>query len=96
LYQQYSPDGKLLAYISYSRKINKGIELYVADRHGNAPKKITDSGAMKFSWSPNSQEIVYLDYKAGFIDEGKGALWVVNLQTMAKRQLTFNKFTLIQ
>jgi len=89
-YFKYSPSGKKIAFISQYDN-GEGVQLCTINDDGNNFKKITGTGALNFSWSPEGK-LVYLNYDYNRIDEGKGALWVMDADGTNQRQLTFNYF----
>ena len=44
----------------------------------------------KFDWSPDGKEIVYVRFRFTDYTYDNGTLWIMNIETGDKRQLTFN------
>ena len=62
----------------------------------NAKEQLLVSEAGNFSWSPDGKYMVYLYRTNNYrIDEEKGALWIIDVETKEKRQLTYNQFNLL-
>jgi len=61
------------------------------DATGANAHPLTSEGTLEFfSWSPNSQEIVYVRFNLGDTSLMNGTIWIVNAVSGAKRQVTFN------
>jgi len=59
---------------------------------GSGLRQLTTEGANHgFSWNPDSKEIVYVSYRSTDYSVGNGTLWIINIESGAKRQLTFNR-----
>ncbi|HKJ40729.1 MAG TPA: hypothetical protein VKA27_01500, partial [Sunxiuqinia sp.] len=91
---KYSHDGTKIGFTS-ALISGGGMQLYIADSDGSDLKKITTSGALNYSWSPEGK-IVYLNFDYSRIDETKGTLWIMNVDGSNKHQLTYNHFQIIQ
>ncbi len=78
----FSPDGKSIAYTSFSKTGNA--EIYVTGSHGGGSKKITSSGTVNVSptWSPNGLLTV------AQAQEGDTNLVLLNLAGNLVRKLT--------
>lgn len=68
--------------------------VWLMDTTGINQREITVEGVdagfgLPFSWSPSSTEIVYTHYDGEWTYDN-GVLWIVNLNTREKKQLTFN------
>lgn len=87
-YPKLSNVSEKIAYISQSGSTGK-VALWITD---NGEEELLASEAMKFSWSPNGKFIVYLRYDNYRIDETKGCLWILDIETLNTTQLTFNDF----
>ena len=81
----FSPDGELVAF----RSTRAGGGLFVMGRTGEFARPISDVGYNP-AWSPDGQDIVYSTDSAftPWSVSGGGELWIVNLKTGGKRQLT--------
>ena len=93
-YPKYSPDGTKIAFIS-ALNTGEGTHLYTINPDGSGLNRLTTSGTLNFSWSPNGK-IVYLNFDYSRIDETQGTLWVMDADGSNKQQLTYNSFQLIQ
>lgn len=88
-YPQYTPDGKEIAFISNSN-------LWLMDSTGGNLRQLTtlgvdtDSGP-PFSWSPDGTNIVYTVYRPNDWTYDNGTLWILNINSCEKKQLTFNQ-----
>lgn len=85
---RYSPDGTKIAFWSDGN-------LWVMDATGSNLRQLTTRGVdatfgLPFSWSPDGKSIVYTDYRSDDWTYANGVLWIVNIETGMKRQLTFN------
>ncbi len=82
----YSPDGELIAFRSERKE--KGI--YLMTEGGENLRQITDFGFHP-SWSPDSKEIVVSKFgrdQPNVRSVGDNGLWIVNVESGAKRELT--------
>ncbi|HVP36429.1 MAG TPA: hypothetical protein VMT04_05485 [Terriglobales bacterium] len=85
-----SPDGRKIAFLlqTYGKGL---IQLYLMNVDGSRFSQLTTEGVYEgFSWSPDSKEIVYLSYRSTDFSYKNGTLWIINIETGEKRQLTFN------
>ncbi len=85
---RYSPDGTKIAFWSDGN-------LWVMDATGSNLRQLTTQGidatfGLPFSWSPDGKGIVYTVYRSNDWTYANGVLWIVNIETGMKRQLTFN------
>lgn len=69
--------------------------IWSMDSVGTNLQQLTSSGidvdfGTPFSWSPNSVNIVYTDYRLDDWGYDNGTLWILNISTGEKKQLTFN------
>jgi TolB protein len=88
---KYSPDGTKIAFLSQRRAGEDLVHLWVMNADGSGLRQLTNEGVGEaFSWSPDSKEIVYLSYRFTDFSYKNGTLWIINIETGAKRQLTFN------
>ncbi|MHC1705748.1 MAG: hypothetical protein AB9846_17740 [Tenuifilaceae bacterium] len=90
---KYSPNEATIAF--NSSVSSGGVQLYTINSDGSGIKKLPTDGCESFSWSPKG-EIVYLNYDYYRIDENRGTLWIMDKNGNGKRQLTFNKFKVVQ
>jgi Tol biopolymer transport system component len=85
---KYSPNGNKIAFWSNNN-------LWLMDTTGTNQQQLTTQGVdvsfgLPFSWSPDGTSIVYTVYRADNWGYANGVLWVVDITTAIKRQLTFN------
>lgn len=67
-------------------------ELWVINSDGTNAVQLTSEGVNQdlFSWKPEGNWIVYTHYTSNRDNYSNGTLWIVNVTTGEKRQLTFN------
>lgn len=70
------------------------MKIYLLNIANGEVEKLTEENIDGLSWSPDG-DIVYLNFDYT-IDEEKGTLWIIDPQTKAKRQLTFNNYEILQ
>jgi len=94
-YFKYNPVYNTIAYCS-TGDIPEENGIWILEDTVNTQEQLLVSEAASFSWSPDGKYLVYL-YRANNyrIDEEKGALWIIDVETKEKRQLTHNQFNLI-
>lgn len=85
---KYSSDGTKIAFGSNGN-------IWIMDSVGNNKQQLTTSGVdvsfgLPFSWSPDGSKIVYTDYRSDDWGYNNGTLWILNINSWEKRQLTFN------
>jgi len=85
-----SPDGSKIAFILQAS--GRGpLQLYLMNADGSGLRQLTTEGVGEdFSWCPNSKEIVYLSARFADFSYQNGTLWIIDIETGEKRQLTFN------
>jgi TolB protein len=90
-YPRYSPVGTEISF--GSRPGDEKFNIYVMKSDNTTIRQLTTEGTGDgwHSWSPNGEEIVYLDHRFDDWTYDNGTLWIVNVETGLKRQLTFNK-----
>ncbi len=89
---RFNPSSTLITFIGhYTNTPTQFQKLFSITPEGNNLKAISNKNIMNFSWSPEGK-IVYLNYDYNRIDEGKGALWIMDADGTNQRQLTFNYF----
>lgn len=91
-YSSWSSDGTLIAYVQRPiGRSNVYYNLWIAGAVGEVKRQLTTDGAgLGLSWAPDGSEIVYIRFSPTEHTEQNGTLWVVNTQTLARRQLTTN------
>ncbi len=85
---KYSPDETKIAFLS-----SQGIEtqnIWWMDKGGSNIKQLTFAGSTAFDWSPDGQKIVYVDHRVNDWSYKNGTLWLLNVHSGEKTQLTFN------
>ena len=86
---RYSPDASKIAYYSSNN-------LWLMDSIGVNQLQLTTQGVdvsfgSPFSWSPDGNKIVYTSYRSQDWGYGNGVLWILNIRTGEKNQLTINQ-----
>ncbi len=91
-FPKYSFDGTKIAFSSQG--IGGPPQLLVMNFDGSDIKQMTNEGiyadAVPFSWSPTGNFIVYSQYRSDKWPAQNGTLWILNVNTGNKKQLTFN------
>lgn len=95
-YPKYSTTCENIAFISQSSSTGKVGLWMIKANVSNNKEHLLASEAQNFSWSPDGKNIVYLHHNDYRIDKTKGTLWIVNIETNNKRQLTFNNPYIVQ
>ncbi len=85
---KFSPNGSKIAFWP-------NFNLWVMDTTGTHLRQLTTAGVdatfgLPFSWSPDGNHIVYTDYRSDDWGYDNGTLWILDVNTGEKRQLTFN------
>jgi len=86
---KYSPDGRGIAISSQPRGGSHAI--WIMDSDGGNLRQLTEGPDLRFDWSPDGSQIVFLRWSHGEPIEGNGQLWVINTDGSNLRQLTYNK-----
>jgi|GEM_PF-302282 len=89
-YPKFSPDGTKIAFVS--QEGGKGlVQLWLMNADGSGLRQLTTEGVGDgFDWCPDGRQIVYVSYRFTDYTFANGTLWILNLETGEKRQLTFN------
>jgi len=84
-----SPDGTMMA---FSLQPTNGVpNLWIMNSNGSILRQLTSEGVgLGISWRPDSKEIVYVSYRTTDYSYANGTLWIINVETRVKKQLTFN------
>jgi len=86
-FPKYSPDGNQIAYWSTDR-YQGGVWVMGAD--GSNPKRLTDKGTDKPSWSPDGAKIAFVGWTdIEFNPRNNGTIWIMNSDGSNKHQLTY-------
>jgi len=96
IYLKYSPDGKMIAFVS-ALNTDKGKQLFKINSNGSRLTGLTTNGCIQFSWSPQGK-IVYVNYNYNYngIDKTKGTLWIMDADGNNKIPLTYNIFETVK
>ena len=95
MYPKYSPNNTLIAYYSFGNDPEENGIWLTGGIEGDTEQMLI-SEATSFSWSPDGKNIVYLHRANNYrIDEETGVLWIINVETKEKRQLTYNHYNLL-
>jgi Tol biopolymer transport system component len=91
---QYSPDGTRIGFWSTGGNETQG-DLWVMNSDGTTPEELTTEGVdvdfgIPFSWSPDGFSIAYTSYRASDYSFANGTIWIIDIRTRVKRQLTYN------
>jgi len=92
-YPSYSSTGDLVGFVSGLSDANQNI--WLMDTMGHNLRQLTTEGVDRdqgkpFSWSPNSSQIIYASYRSSDWSMQNGVLWMLDITTHQKKQLTFN------
>lgn len=79
---EISPDGKLIAFMRWTAASNQ-YQLWVMDRDGANPRRVTDGTGWDPTWSPDGTQILFASDRAG-----SNQLYVVNLDGSGLRRIT--------
>ncbi len=84
----WSPDGQFIAYTYKPRLDQPGNSiLYIIPALGGTERKIYEAERLAYvAWSPNGKSLVFAIYPG---DAAAGALYILDLETRATRQITF-------
>jgi TolB protein len=90
---KYSTDGRRIAFWSQSSGEGK---IWIMNSDGNNPRQLTTEGVdvtygLPFSWNPDGIAIAYTYYRGDERTNKNGTIWIIQVDTGEKRQLTFNQ-----
>jgi len=89
---RYSPDSSRIAFSSQSVG-NYNPDIWNMNADNSNIRQLTTEGTDEyFDWSPDGKYIVYTSYRAGDWTYANGTLWIVDVETGERRQLTFNGY----
>jgi Tol biopolymer transport system component len=91
---KYSPDGTKIVFWSKPSTSGTG-NLWIMNNDGSNLRQLTTEGVdvsfgLPFSWSSDGSAIVYTYYRPDERSYRNGTLWIVDIDSGEKRQLTFN------
>jgi dipeptidyl aminopeptidase/acylaminoacyl peptidase len=90
IYPRAAPDGNHVAFLSHP-SLGGLSQIWVMNRDGSQPFQVTTEGSGEgFSWSPDGSEIAYLRFNPTDSSYTNGTIWIVNVSTLQRRQVTFN------
>lgn len=92
---QSSPDGAYLSFISIMEN-GDGMQLFRMSTNGSNLTKLTSDGCASYSWSPDGEKIVYVNFNDRYIDRTAGSLWIMDKNGNNKEPLTYNDFKIIE
>jgi TolB protein len=93
LYPRFSPDGTKIAFAS--QPLNSQVNLWLMDSTGGNLQQLTtegmsDNSGLPFSWNPTENIIIFTQYCFDEWPPQNGTLWILDVNTGQKHQLTFN------
>lgn len=88
---RWSPDGTRIAFLSKAGHSGARGRLWVMDSDGSRPRPLTSDGVQPgFNWSPDGTMIAYVRFADEDTSYANGTIWIVNLATGERRQVTTN------
>lgn len=82
----FSPDGQVLVYCAGS--------IWMANADGSEPRRVVDSAAAVFDWSPDGRYLLYGEYRHGGSKSGTPPplphLWLMNREGQSERSLNLS------
>lgn len=82
-----------IAFIASNITPSDRTQLYILDSNDGSITKVTENGAINFSWGPDNK-IVYVSFNSERVDETTGTLWTMNVDGTDKKPLTYNSMKL--
>ncbi len=91
-FPKFSHTGNKIAFCMNYNNVSGGYRIWTVDTLSLVIQQINDENVddYGYSWSPDDQNIVYAYYGLKDWTLRNSTLWVVNVQSGVKRQLTFN------
>jgi Tol biopolymer transport system component len=90
-YAEWSPTGQSIAFLLRQAASNLYYNLCTADSIGQSVRQLTTDGAGSgLSWSPDGTELVYVRFAPTQHFNQNGTLWIIDVGTGTRRQLSFN------
>jgi len=67
-------------------------KLWVMNRDGSQVRQLTTEGVLSnVDWSPDGSQIAYVSFTGNDTSYVDGNVWILNVTTLEKRQLTVNQ-----
>ena len=88
---KWSPDGTRIAFLSRGGDLKTRDKLWIMNRDGSGIRQLTAESVLDaFNWSPDGTQIAYTRFSDNDTSYVNGTLWLVNPNTLDRRQVTFN------
>lgn len=85
-YPAVAPNGASVAFAS--QRGTSPLDIWIVDADGTGLRRLTSEGTTtRFCWGPDSEHILYVNYKASDFTEDNGSLWMINVHSGEKRRL---------
>ncbi len=85
-YSVVAPNGALIAFVS--EQGNSPEDIWIVEADGSGLRRLTSEGTLtRFCWSPDSEHILYVNYRATDFSEDNGSLWKINVHSGEKRRI---------
>lgn len=85
-YPAIAPNGALIAFAS--QRNNSPVDIWIVEADGTGLRRLTSEGtSTRFCWSPDSEHILYVNYKASDFTQNNGSLWMINVHSGEKGRL---------
>ena len=89
---RWSPDGTRIAFLSKEGPPGVREQLWVVNSDGSQPRQLASDGVQPgFNWSPDGTMIAYVRFADDDTSYANGTIWIVNLATGERRQVTTNE-----
>ena len=85
-YPAVAPNAALIAFAS---QLKTGLwNIWLVEADGTGLRRLTSEGtSTRFCWGPDSEQILYVNYKASDFTEDNGSLWMINVHSGERRRL---------